>query len=589
VVNKLLVELHNHLLCLGFKRTQVRHIPADSPILMLNKSSGFYVKVYKTDGGDFKIALWFSGDPHLQLPFAYVISRPEQYSGKLIPHINHGYFLCYLQTLEADWNPNDLEGTLRVVDFQIQQTLDNAVQQINAVTLADVELEGEFAAYWSASEALYLLTEKSSELTCQLTKPTDSDASSTYREWLVSGKSQESEVNRWMVQRQLSSASHPIVTTRVKVRPNKLSGTDWPPRTFKSLLDWLLSVDNSAWSQVISHFVNTQVKRRVILLDVHNHATIAAYIQLNTNHVSLERFKRKPGKKNKPLKYKDVSALLGAKQSVEFFVRLSVTSADRGTVLSRNRKRPEIGDLAKLHIALIGCGTIGGNLAPLLVRAGAGCGSGRLDLFDADSYMPHNFNRHTLSAEYFGHNKAVSLKEVLQRSIHLDAKIQAKNDYFSITPEALSTYDIVIDATGRPPVSKRLAYVVRQLDPVQRPTVIHGYNDGNGRVAKVFVDDGNACYECLHADPAFYKNGIDLRFSGIDLLSEKRLSCGSTFVPYDASVSVISAALMQDAVIQTLEEKRLWTYNEVRVDGERSRRPLTLKVSANCRICHGQD
>ena len=547
------------------------------------------MKDYKTAGGDFKIALWFSGDPHLQLPYAYVISRPEQYSGKLIPHINHGYFLCYLQELEADWNSNDLEGTLRVVDSQVQQTLDNAVQQINAETLADAELEGEFAAYWSASERLYLLTDKSSELTCQITKPTDLDASNTYREWLVSGKSQESEVNRWMAQRQLSATSHSIVTARVKVRPNKLSGADWPPRTFKSLLDWLLSVDNSAWSQVISHFVNTPVKRHVILLDVHNHATIAAYVQLNTNHVSLERFKRRPGKNNKQLKYKDVAALLGAKQSVEVFVRLSVTSADRGTVLSRNRKRPEIGDLGKLRIALIGCGTIGGNLAPLLVRAGAGCGSGRLDLYDADTYMPHNFSRHTLTAEYFGHNKAASLKEALLRSIHLDSKIQAKNEYFPITPEVLSKYDIVIDATGRPPVSKRLAYVVRQLNHAQRPTVIHGYNDGNGRVAKVFVDDGIACYECLHADPAFYKNGVDLRFSGMDLLSEKRLSCGSTFVPYDASVSVISAALMQDAVLQTLEEKRLWTYNEVRVDGERSRRPLTIKVSANCRICHGQD
>lgn len=555
---------------------------------MHNKSSGFYVKDYKTDGGDFKIALWFSGDPHLQLPYAYVISIPEQYSGKLIPHINHGYFLCYLQELEADWNSNDLEGTLRVVDSQIQQTLDNAVKQIKAVTLADTELEGEFAAYWSASEILYLLTDESSELTSQITKPTDLDASNTYREWLVSSKSQEGEVNSWMAQRHLCSASHSIVTTRVKVRPNKLSGAAWPPRTFKSLLDWLLSVDNSSWSKVIGHFINTPAKRHVILFDVHNHATIAAYVQLNTNHVPLERFKRRPGKNNKPLKYKDVATILGAKQSVEVFVRLSVTSADKRTVLSRNRKRPEIGDLGKLRIALIGCGTIGGNLAPLLVRAGAGCGLGRLELFDADTYMPHNFSRHTLNAEYFGHNKAASLKEVLQRSIHLDAKIHAKNEYFPITPEELSKYDIVIDATGRPPVSKRLAYVVRQLKKVQRPTVIHGYNDGNGRVAKVFVDDSNACYECLHADPAFYKNGIDLRFCGIDLLSEKRLNCGSTFVPYDASVSVITAALMQDAVLQTLEEKRLWTYNEVRVDGERSRRPLTIKASVNCRICHGQ-
>lgn len=573
------------MLCLGFVRTKAQHIPSESPLLKHDKSPGFYVKSYQTLGGDFRVALRLLGDPHIQLPYAYVISYPDHYTGKLIPHINHGYYLCYIQEFEADWDPNDLEGTLRIVDSQIQQTLDSAVKQISSTPGSGTELEGEFAAYWSSSESLYLITDEHTGLTCQVTKSNDVAVLNKHREWIVSAKGQESEIRHWMEQRQLDLVSNSFVTTRVKVKPNKLSGADWPPKTFKSLLDWLFLVDNSAWSQVISNFINTPAKRHVILLDVYNQAIVGAYVELDTNIVLLERFKRRPGKSSRSFKYKQIALLLGGKQSTRDFVRLGVISADRKTILSRNRKRPEIGDLGALRIALVGCGTIGGNLAPLLVRAGAGCGSGSLDLFDADYFMPHNFSRHTLSVEYFGKNKASSLREILQRSTHLDSKIQAKQDDFPITQVALAKYDIVIDATGRPPVSKRLAYVVRELSKEKRPILIHGYNDGNGRVAKVFVDDGNACYECLHADQAFYRDGIDLRFISINLLSEKRLSCGSTFVPYDASVSVMTAALMQDAVLQTLENKRLWTYNEVRVDGERSRRPSKTKTSANCKIC----
>lgn len=580
-------ELHYHLLCLGFKRTKAQHIPADSPLLQHDKSSGFYVKTYSTIGGDFSIALRFSGDPHIQLPYAYVISYPEQYIGKLIPHINHGYYLCYLQVMEADWDPNNLPGTLQAVDLQIQQTLDNSMRQMSSTTSTGAELEGEFAAYWSSSESLYLLTESNSDLECRIAQTDSAVEMANQQEWVVSSKEQLEELNRWMEQRQLSSNGNTFTTCRIKVKPNKLSGADWPPKSFKSLLEWLFFVDNGAWSQVISHFINTPVKKHVILLDVYNQAIIGACVALDMKAVSLERFKRKPGKTNKAIKFKDIAALLGGKQTVKVFKRLSVTNASKQTILSRNRKRPEVGDLSKLRIALVGCGTIGGNVAPLLLRAGAGCGSGKLTLFDNDIYQPHNFSRHSLNTEHFGQSKATALKNTLQRSIHFDTKIEAKESHFPITPNDLKKYDIVIDTTGRGPVSKRLAHVVRQLSEDKRPVLIHGYNDGNGRVSKVFVDDSRACYECLHTDPAFYKNGSDLRFAEVDLLSEKRISCGSSFVPYDAAVSIITAGLIQDAVLQTLEDNRLWTYNEVRVDGERSRRPLTIKASEACRICHG--
>lgn len=145
---------------------------------------------------------------------------------------------------------------------------------------------------------------------------------------------------------------------------------------------------------------------------------------------------------------------------------------------------------------------------------------------------------------------------------------------------------IHIDATGRPPVAKRLAHVVRTMSNNKRPKIIHGFNDGNGRASKVMIDDGNCCYGCMLIDPAFYKNGLDLRFSKIDAAEEHLVSCGNTFTPYDAAVSVITAAMMQEAVLSILEPSLSWTYNEHMLDGSRSRQARLLPRQRNCPICH---
>ena len=114
----------------------------------------------------------------------------------------------------------------------------------------------------------------------------------------------------------------------------------------------------------------------------------------------------------------------------------------------------------------------------------------------------------------------------------------------------------MIDVTGRPPVSRRLASVVRELDPEERPTIIHAFNDANGRVAKVLVDDGSCCYECMRANVATHTNGVDQRFLDID--DERHASCGSVYTPYDAAVSHMSAALAAQAALNTLETQSPW-------------------------------
>jgi molybdopterin/thiamine biosynthesis adenylyltransferase len=269
--------------------------------------------------------------------------------------------------------------------------------------------------------------------------------------------------------------------------------------------------------------------------------------------------------------------VLTGKYAFNNFQRIYFVKSDKDSILSRNRSRPEIGDLRTKKIALIGCGTIGGYVAELLLRAGAGVGSKILDLYDYDKYNPHNFGRHTLNSSDFGNYKSEALKSRLESSTHLNTNIDAYTFGFPLLKSSLSLYDIIIDATGRAPVSKRLAYLVRQIDDTKKPIIIHGFNDGNGIASKVFIDSSDGCYNCLCSDKAFYKNGVDIRFQVLSGVNQKRVSCGNTYTPYDASVSVMTAALVQEAVLSTLEHKRDWNYKEHLFMGGRTKKPTWIR------------
>ena len=74
----MLSDLHQVLLGCGYRYAKAQHIPSNSPLLAYNKARGFYVKDYKTAGGEFNVALSFTTDPHITLPAAYVLKSPDQ-------------------------------------------------------------------------------------------------------------------------------------------------------------------------------------------------------------------------------------------------------------------------------------------------------------------------------------------------------------------------------------------------------------------------------------------------------------------------------------------------------------------------------
>lgn len=586
--------VHQTLLSCGYRYTAARELPDNIILNNKDRRVGYYLKDFNTKLGDFTVALKIWKDPHIKLPSAFIIKIPSVLHNKLIPHISIEGILCYIEQMEADWDPNDIPTTYCEVDFQIGQTIDNAILSLSSNADDKRELEGEFSSYWRPMETLFLLSkiDKNNSFKTKLSTSVWPDSSPRLEYISISCEeiNQNDIIVKWLKQRYLNENTlntDEIPTHIINVKPSRLSGTNWPPLSFKKLLEWLAIIDHNARNKVIEKIITYGNKRNIFLFDVFQQDTIAAYIEIDKNHIDLNRYKKNK-KRNKKYSILNISEVIGGKNVCIDFKRLDVIKADIDTLLSRNLPRQKIDNLSNKNIALIGCGTVGGYLSDLLIKNGAGSGSGKLDLYDDDNYSPHNFSRHILTMDYFNKNKAKSLEMQLKKSIHLNTNIHGYAEQFPLNISKLCLYDIIIDATGRPPLSKRMAYLLREISLKKRPLVIHAFNDGNGRASKVFVDNGNCCYGCMISNCEKYSNGIDKRFLKLDLDKEKLKSCGSTYTPYDASVSQITASLTQTALLNSLGTEIQWTYYEHILDGSRPYKPQIITRKDNCKICYGK-
>lgn len=585
---------HQALLKLGYIYRPINRLNKESFLRKYPILRGVYIKEYDTKYGQFEIAMIQASDPHIELPAVFVLDMPLAFQGRLIPHISHEGYLCYVEQMEADWNPNDLAELYKTVDLQIKATLDIAVNAIDNKVIGDEELDNEFVSYWSSTAELYSLSElrRHSTYASVLAKTSNKEKPrpSEYITVEVDKKEHDLRTNKylqsWLSQRSLELVrpESPLIKTHyIWVRPSRLSGVDWPPQDLKEVLSWLELVDVSARDHLVRCLSNSKSKRNIVLLDIEKQDPVSLYLEIDINNIECQFNSRKTRRKRKKSSFQNLIGILSRKGFCSKFARLSITRADQSTILSRNQKRES--ELSFKSIALIGCGTIGGYLSELLVRNGAGLGQKCLHLYDRDSLKPHNFSRHTLSISDFGSNKASALAAKLKNSTHLTNNISGFDSNFTISEGMLRKYDIVIDATGRPPVSKRLAFIVRQMS-AKRPTIIHVFNDGNGRAAKVLVDENLSCYGCMTVDKSIHQDHFDTRFKDLDLSKEKKVSCGSTYTIYDAGVSQISAAMALEAVLNTLNARTPWTYSEFILDPRyRTGKRKILQPQKQCVVC----
>lgn len=149
-------------------------------------------------------------------------------------------------------------------------------------------------------------------------------------------------------------------------------------------------------------------------------------------------------------------------------------------------------------IALIGCGTIGSNLAKLLVQCGAGCDA-ELALYDTDTLRPGNLGRHLLGFEDLGRPKSLAVAEAL-RKFHPDVQAKPVQQDALKNWEELEASDLIIDATGDFNVATALNDLWQRSDSTGAElAVVHTWVFGNGIAVQAFMNlkDQHGCFRCL--------------------------------------------------------------------------------------------
>ncbi|PKQ16297.1 MAG: thiamine biosynthesis protein ThiF, partial [Actinobacteria bacterium HGW-Actinobacteria-7] len=140
--------------------------------------------------------------------------------------------------------------------------------------------------------------------------------------------------------------------------------------------------------------------------------------------------------------------------------------------------------LASSHIAIIGCGGLGSNVANMLVRSGVGA----LTLIDFDVVVESNLNRQLFFRDQLGQPKTDALAQTLRR-IHPDVTLNLRQT--CATPENILELvgepDVVVEAVDCAETKAMIANVLlsaRPDTPLVAASGIAGFGSANAIVTE---------------------------------------------------------------------------------------------------------
>lgn len=321
---------------------------------------------------------------------------------------------------------------------------------------------------------------------------------------------------------QVGSVTHPVERIFTKVEPRPLQH-NWPPATLGDLVQWQ-SIQDSRTARKIVERVGQAAEKNADYLTVMIESPKFFYAFLV--------FLRLEGESPNKVELRRRSVLYSSS-----VVPLRGWRIDERYIIGRNV--PGMKTLEHKKIVVVGCGTIGGYLAEMLVKAGAGAGEGELALVDSDVLTAANLGRHRLGFLSIAHNKANALRDELSRSMP-DARIRALP--MDVRKANLAKADLLIDATGEQTVSDYLA------SSHQGTTQLNVWIEGPGIAARALIrrNAREACIQCLtqlvrQGEYASTIEEMPKVYAG--------QGCESEYVPFPASVSMQAACLASEMVM----------------------------------------
>ncbi|MEL4015384.1 ThiF family adenylyltransferase [Dryocola clanedunensis] len=257
-------------------------------------------------------------------------------------------------------------------------------------------------------------------------------------------------------------------------------------------------------------------------------------------HFSLKNTKQ-GGKKNLPLK--DM-------QLIDWSLKAFTVS-----LFNKERLMPRSGansSLSSVNILLVGCGSVGGEVADKLAASGVG----NMTLSDPDVLTLDNLYRHILPPSYVSSSKSFGLKFNL---IYKYPWLSIRDMTFRLLQlrarDFLSSFDLIVIAIGSP-THERLFHEYLLKEKIKTPvmnTWVEGY--GIGGHAVLTIPGKKGCLLCSYLDPNDLSRGLasNLNFLKPNQdLTKNHAGCGDAFLPYSYIASTQTSLVAADLAVKYL-------------------------------------
>lgn len=208
--------------------------------------------------------------------------------------------------------------------------------------------------------------------------------------------------------------------------------------------------------------------------------------------------------------------------------------------------------LATKSVLLVGCGSVGSELAHRL----ASTGLGEITLSDPESFSEENLYRHTLGITDIDWSKSLCLTSDLQQEFPwVVARDQSRRleEFTDITE--LNRFDLIIVAIGSPTVERKF-HDFATRNSVSTPIMnvwLEPY--GIGGHTTLTLPAAKGCLLCAYVDSVELSRGLSSNLNFLEPnqdITQNRGGCGDLFIPYSAIASNYTATMSADLATRFL-------------------------------------
>lgn len=465
--------------------------------------------------GNVPCEVWI--DDSFERPLKLWVTKLPRSLPRIVPHLGPDGYLCYAAHGTQVIDIYDPVGQIRTSLLQAAEVL----EQVLAGKMKE-DLQEEFFVYWDGIYCFHDVERRTSGR-AELLQLSDN------KMFVLTDDVDRSRAKFARPGRKIDEFISQIALITSSAAPRPLQ-ENWPPKTVSQILDWQHEMDEACRRKIRDKIIAAyRDKAPGLLIVIESEKTGYSY-----GFIVHELQRNRP------------SGHRACDQRIPIFdcpiEPVQMLRLDDKYLAERNI--PGRSTLAGKRIGLVGCGTIGGFLGEMLVKAGAGTGGGELLLIDDDLVMPQNLGRHRLGFNYLFRPKAQALADEL-KIVLPSAQARGYNNHAKDVN--LADLDLIIDATGEEAFGHWLAKAS------SCPT-LHIWIEGAGVAVRSLIKHRaeQGCYRCFteansQGELLSVIGGVEPIFAG--------QGCEGLYVPFPASVSIQAAALALDTALAWVANK----------------------------------